>query len=65
MRVQIILSYQNLIYKILSHYRILYNYNKNFEKDYFYEEKITLTIAYDTYKDGFDVKFIIYVSRCI
>lgn len=65
MRVQIILSYQNLRYKILSHYRILYNYNKDFEKDYFHEGKITLTIAYDTYKDDFDVKFIIYVSRCI
>ena len=65
MREQIILSYQNLIYKILSHYRILYNYNKDFEEDYFHEGIITLTIAYDTYKDDCNVKFITYASRCI
>lgn len=44
---------------------ILYNYNKDFEEDYFHERKITLTIAYDIYKDNYDVKFITYMSRCI
>ncbi len=65
MREQIILSYQNLIYKILSHYRILYNYNKDFEEDYFHEGIIALTLAYDTYKDDCNIKFITYASRCI
>lgn len=45
---QIILSYQNLIYKILSHYRILYNYNKDFEEDYFHDGIVALMQAYDS-----------------
>lgn len=65
MREETILNYQNLVYKILSHYRNLYNYNRDFEEDYFHEEIIALTIAYDTYKDDCDVKFITYASRCI
>lgn len=65
MREETILNYQNLVYKILSHYRNLYNYDKDFEEDYFHEGIIALTIAYDTYKDDCDVKFITYASRCI
>ena len=65
MREQIILSYQNLIYKILSHYRNLYNYNRDFEEDYFHDGMVALIQAYDTYKDDNNVKFITYASRCI
>ena len=62
---QIILSYQNLIYKILSHYRILYNYNKDFEEDYFHDGIVALMQAYDAYKSDSGIKFITYASRCI
>ena len=60
-----ILNYQNLVYKILSHYRNLYNYNRDFEEDYFHDGMVALIQAYDTYKDDNDVKFITYASRCI
>lgn len=60
-----ILNYQNLVYKILSHYRNLYNYNRDFEEDYFHDVTIALIQAYDTYKDDNNVKFITYASRCI
>lgn len=65
MREDNILGYKNLIYKILSHYRIVYNYNRDFEEDYFHEGIIALTLAYDTYKDDCNIKFITYASRCI
>lgn len=65
MKEETILNYQNLVYKILSHYRNLYNYNKDFEEDYFHEGMVALIQAYDTYKDGNNVKFITYASRCI
>lgn len=41
------------------------NYNKDFEEYYYHEEIIALTLAYDTYKDDCNVKFITYTSRCI
>lgn len=65
MREETILNYQNLVYKILSHYRNLYNYNRDFEEDYFHDGMVALIQAYDTYKDGNNVKFITYASRCI
>ena len=65
MREETILNYQNLVYKILSHYRNLYNYNKDFEEDYFHDGMVALIQAYDTYKDDNNVKFITYASRCI
>ena len=42
MREDNILGYKNLIYKILSHYRIVYNYNRDFEEDYFHEGMVAL-----------------------
>jgi len=60
-----ILGYQNLVYKILSHYRNVYNYNRDFEEDYFHEGMIALIQAYDSYKEDSNVKFITYASRCI
>lgn len=65
MREDNILGYKNLIYKILSHYRIVYNYNRDFEEDYFHERMIVLIQAYDSYKEDSNVKFITYASRCI
>ena len=65
MREDNILGYKNLIYKILSHYRIIYNYNRDFEEDYFHEGMIALIQAYDSYKEDNNVKFITYASRCI
>lgn len=65
MREETILNYQNLVYKILSHYRNLYNYNKDFEEDYFHDGMVALIQAYDTYKYDNNVKFITYASRCI
>ena len=65
MREETILNYQNLVYKILSHYRNLYNYNKDFEEDYFHDGMVALIQAYDKYKDDNNVKFITYASRCI
>lgn len=65
MREENILNYQNLVYKILSHYRNLYNYNKDFEEDYFHDGMVALIRAYDTYRDDNNVKFITYASRCI
>lgn len=65
MREETILSYQNLVYKILSHYRILYNYNRDFEEDYFHDGMVALIQAYDTYNDDIGVNFITYASRCI
>ena len=65
MKEETILNYQNLVYKILSHYRNLYNYNKDFEEDYFHDGMVALIQAYDTYKDDNNVKFITYASRCI
>ena len=65
MREETILNYQNLVYKILSHYRNLYNYNRDFEEDYFHDGMVALIQAYDTYKDDNNVKFITYASRCI
>lgn len=65
MREDNILGYKNLIYKILSHYRIVYNYNRDFEEDYFHEGMIALIQAYDSYKEDSNVKFITYASRCI
>ena len=65
MREETILNYQNLVYKILSHYRNIYNYNRDFEEDYFHDGMVALIQAYDTYKDGNNVKFITYASRCI
>ena len=50
MREDNILGYKNLIYKILSHYRIVYNYNRDFEEDYFHEGMIALIQAYDIKK---------------
>ena len=60
MREDNILRYKNLIYKILSHYRIVYNYNRDFEEDYFHEGMISLIQAYDSYKEDSNVKFITY-----
>ena len=51
MREETILNYQNLVYKILSHYRNIYNYNRDFEEDYFHDGMVALIQAYDTYKD--------------
>lgn len=65
MREDNILGYKNLIYKILSHYRIVYNYNRDFEEDYFHDGMVALKQAYNTYKDDNNVKFITYASRCI
>lgn len=65
MREETILNYQNLVYKILSHYRNLYNYNRDFEEDYFHDGMVALIQAYDTHKDDNNVKFITYASRCI
>ena len=65
MREETILNYQNLVYKILSHYRNIYNYNRDFEEDYFHDGMVALIQAYDTYKDDNNVKFITYASRCI
>ena len=65
MREETILNYQNLVYKILSHYRNLYNYNRDFEEDYFHEGMIDLIQAYDSYNEDSNVKFITYASRCI
>lgn len=65
MREETILNYQNLVYKILSHYRNIYNYNRDFEEDYFHDGMVSLIQAYDTYKDDNNVKFITYASRCI
>ncbi len=59
MREETILNYQNLVYKILSHYRNLYNYNRDFEEDYFHDGMVALIQAYDTYKDDNNDKFII------
>ena len=42
MREDNILGYKNLVYKILSHYRIVYNYNRDFEEDYFHEGMVAL-----------------------
>ena len=42
MREETILNYQNLVYKILSHYRNLYNYNRDFEEDYFHDGMVAL-----------------------
>ena len=50
-----ILGYQNLVYKILSHYRIVYNYNRDFEEDYFYEGMIALIQTYDSFKEDSNV----------
>ena len=52
MREETILNYQNLVYKILYHYRNLYNYNRDFEEDYFHDGMVALMQTYDTYKDG-------------
>lgn len=65
MREETILNYQNLVYKILSHYRILYNYNRDFQEDFFHDGMVALIQAYDTYKEDNDVKFITYASICI
>lgn len=65
MREDNILGYKNLIYKILSHYRIVYNYNRDFEEDYFHEVMVALIQAHDSYKEDNNVKFITYASRCI
>ena len=65
MREDNILGYQNLVYKILSHYRNVYNYNRDFEEDYFHEGMIAIIQAYDSYKEDSNVKFITYASRCI
>ena len=65
MREETILNYQNLVYKILSHYRNLYNYNRDFEEDYFQDDMVAFIQAYDTHKDDSGVKFITYASRCI
>ena len=65
MREETILNYQNLVYKILSHYRNLYNYNRDFEEDYFHDGMVALIQDYNTYKDDNNVKFITYASRCI
>ena len=63
MKEETILNYQNLVYKILSHYRNLYNYNRDFEEDYFHDGIVALIQAYDTYKDDNNVKFITYVYQ--
>ena len=55
MREETILNYQNLVYKILSHYRNIYNYNRDFEEDYFHDGMLALIQAYDTYKDDNNV----------
>ena len=65
LREKTILDYKNLVYKILSHYRILYNYNKDFKKDYFHDVIVALIQAYDTNKSDSGIKFITYASRCI
>lgn len=65
MREETILNYQNLVYKIISHYRNIYNYNRDFEENYFHDDFVVLIQAYDIYKDDNNVKFITYASRRI
>lgn len=59
------MNYNKLVYKILSHYRIMYNYSYDLEEDYYHEGILALTIAYNTYKEDSGVKFITYASNCI
>lgn len=61
----IILKYQKLVFKILNHYKIIYNFNNDLKEDLFHEGIIALINAYNTYKKESNIKFITYASRCI
>ena len=60
-----ILKYQNLVFKILNHYKVIYNFNNDQKEDLFHEGIIALINAYNTYKKESNIKFITYASRCI
>ena len=61
----IILKYQKLVFKILNHYKVIYNFNNDQKEDLFHEGIIALINAYNTYKKESNIKFITYASRCI
>lgn len=60
-----ILKYQNLVFKILNHYNVIYNFNNDQKEDLFHEGIIALISAYNTYKKESNIKFITYASKCI
>ena len=60
-----ILKYQNLVFKILNHYKVIYNFNNDLKEDLFHEGITALIKAYNTYKAENNVKFITYASTCI
>ena len=52
MKVETILKYQELIYKILSKYK----YDKYYQDDYFQEGVMALISAYDTFNENNNTK---------
>ena len=61
----IIFKYQNLVFKILNHYKVIYNFNNDLKEDLYHEGIIALINAYNTYKEESNIKFITYASKCI
>ena len=61
MKVETILKYQELIYKILSKYK----YDKYYQDDYFQEGVMALISAYDTFNENNNTSFCTYAYNCI